>query len=174
MDFFINILKKVIILCFFFLVPNFPFYYVGAKLSWCQIDRFYYLGAKLTGAKLSRCQIVRCQIVLPPLRAIRCPRRMSSFFLDQKISSTSCVPMALAGCPSSVRLWLLRRKASMDLPPGGDPETGPEAFLPSSGVEFFVAYFEYLRVVLQQAVVDPEENKKGKNKMVGSSCNYGG
>ena len=99
---------------------------------------------------------------------------MSSFFLDQKISSTSCVPMALAGFPSSVRLWLLRRKASMDLPPGGDPETGPEAFLPSSGVEFFVAYFEYLRVVLQQAVVDPEENKKGKNKRVGSSCNYGG
>ena len=37
----------------------------------------------------------------------------------------------------------------------------------SSGVEFFVANFEYLRVVLQQAVVDPEENKKGKNKMVG-------
>ena len=44
----------------------------------------------------------------------------------------------------------------------------------SSGVEFFVANFEYLRVVLQQAVVDPEENKKGKNKMVGASCNYGG
>ena len=62
------------------------------------------------------------------LRAIRCPRRMSSFFLDQKISSTSCVPMALAGFPSSARLWLLRRKASMDLPPGGEPETGPEAF----------------------------------------------
>ena len=43
----------------------------------------------------------------------------------------------------------------------------------SSGVEFFVANFEYLRVVLQQAVVDPEENKKGKNKMVGGNCNYG-
>ena len=46
--------------------------------------------------------------------------------------------------------------------------------MPSSGVEFFVANFEYLRVVLQQAVVDPEENKKGKNKMVGGYCNYGG
>ena len=104
----------------------------------------------------------------------RCPRRMSSFFLDQKISSTSCVPMALAGCPSSVRLLLLRRKASMDLPPGCEPKTCPRLFLPSSGVEFFVANFEYFRVVLQQAVVDPEENKKGKNKMVGGNCNYGG
>ena len=31
-----------------FLVPNFPF-----LLSRCQIVRFYYLGAKLSGAKLS-------------------------------------------------------------------------------------------------------------------------
>merc|ERR1712012_1418313 len=50
----------------FFLVPNCPLYYVGAKLSWCQIVqcqivRFYYVGAKL-----SWCQIVRCQIVLVP------------------------------------------------------------------------------------------------------------
>jgi len=67
---------------------------------------------------------------------------MSSFFLDQKISSTSCAPMALAGCPSSARLWLLKLALRL--------------FLPSSGVEFFViANFEYLRVVLQQAVVDP-------------------
>ena len=72
----------------FFLVPNCPLYYVGAKLSWCQIVqcqivRFYYVGAKLSwcqivrcqiillpncpGAKLSWCQIVRCRIVLPPL-----------------------------------------------------------------------------------------------------------
>ena len=36
----------------FFLVPNCPLYYVGSKLSWCQIVR---------------CQIVRCQIVLPPI-----------------------------------------------------------------------------------------------------------
>ena len=55
-------------------VPNCP----GAKLSWCQIVHFYYLGAKLSafiilvpncplyylGAKIVRCQIVRCQIVL--------------------------------------------------------------------------------------------------------------
>ena len=66
---------------FFFMVPNCPLYYVGAKLSWCQISgaklsdaklsvcqivRFLTLGAKLSGAKLSGCQIVCCKIVLPP------------------------------------------------------------------------------------------------------------
>ena len=73
-DFCSQRLKKIIILCcflhfiifleenmfnynlhvIFFLVPNCPFYYVGAKLSWCQIS-----GAKLSDAKLSGCQIVR-------------------------------------------------------------------------------------------------------------------
>ena len=53
-------------------MPNCPFYYVGAKLSWCQIVRcqivrFYYVGAKLSGCQIVRCQIVRCQIVLPPM-----------------------------------------------------------------------------------------------------------
>merc|ERR1711963_22217 len=67
---------------FIILVPNCPLYYLGAKLSgaklswcqivlvpncplllsWCQIVRFYYLGAKLSPL-LSWCQIVRCQIV---------------------------------------------------------------------------------------------------------------
>ena len=68
----------------FFFAPNCPFYYVGAKLSWCQIVRvpncplllswcqivrFYYLGAKLS-ALLSWCQIVRCQIV--QCQIVRC------------------------------------------------------------------------------------------------------
>ena len=49
-----------------FFVPNCPFFYIGAKLSWCQIVRcqivrFYYVGAKLSG-----CQIVQCHIVLVP------------------------------------------------------------------------------------------------------------
>ena len=43
--------------CQIVLVPNCPL-----LLSWCQIVRFYYLGAKLS-ALLSWCQIVRCQIV---------------------------------------------------------------------------------------------------------------
>ena len=43
-----NILFNYNLHVIFFLVPNCPFYYVGAKLSWCQIVR---------------CQIVRCQIV---------------------------------------------------------------------------------------------------------------
>ena len=43
---------------FIILVPNCPL-----LLSWCQIVRFYCLGAKLS-ALLSWCQIVRCQIVL--------------------------------------------------------------------------------------------------------------
>merc|ERR1711873_10420 len=51
----------------FLLVPNCPFYYVGAKLSWCQIVRCQIaLVPNCPGAKLSWCQIVRCQIVLPP------------------------------------------------------------------------------------------------------------
>ena len=60
----------------FFLVPNCPLYYVGAKLSWCQIVlcqivRFYYVGAilswcQMVQCQMVRCQIVRCQIILPP------------------------------------------------------------------------------------------------------------
>ena len=50
----------------FFLVPNCPFYYVGAKLSWCQIVRCQIVRFYYVGAKLSWCQIVRCQIVLVP------------------------------------------------------------------------------------------------------------
>ena len=75
-------------------MPNCPFYYVGAKLSGAKLSVFTMLvpncpGAKLSGAKLSIfimfvpncpvpncpgakfswCQIVRCQIVLPPLFA---------------------------------------------------------------------------------------------------------
>ena len=50
----------------FFLVPNCPLYYVGAKLSLCQIVRFYYVGAILSWCQMVRCQIVRCQIILPP------------------------------------------------------------------------------------------------------------
>ena len=41
------------------MVPNCPFYNDSAKLSWCQIVHFYYVGAKLVvfylGAKLSVC-----------------------------------------------------------------------------------------------------------------------
>ena len=53
---------------FIMLVPNCP----GAKLSGAKLSVFIMLvpncpGAKLSGAKLSWCQIVRCQIVLPPL-----------------------------------------------------------------------------------------------------------
>ena len=57
---------------FIMLVINCPFYCVGAKLSWCQIVRFYILVTnhpffnsctKLSGAKLSWCQIVRYQII---------------------------------------------------------------------------------------------------------------
>ena len=50
----------------FFLVPNCPLYYVGAKLSWCQIVRCQIVRFYYVGAKLSWCQIVRCQIVLVP------------------------------------------------------------------------------------------------------------
>ena len=55
----------------FFLVPNCPFYYVGAKLSWCQIVRCQIVRFYYVGAKLSWCQIVRvpncpAQIVLVP------------------------------------------------------------------------------------------------------------
>ena len=50
----------------FSLVPNCPFYYVGAKLSWCQIVRCQIVRFYYVGAKLSWCQIVRCQIVLVP------------------------------------------------------------------------------------------------------------
>ena len=52
--------------CNFFLVPNCPLYYVGAKLSWCQIVRCQIVRFYYVGAKLSWCQIVRCQIVLVP------------------------------------------------------------------------------------------------------------
>merc|ERR1711963_350395 len=58
-------------------VPNCP----GAKLSWCQIVRFYYLGAKLSPllscCQIVRCQIVRCQIVLVP----NCPGAKLSTFI---------------------------------------------------------------------------------------------
>ena len=50
----------------FFLVPNCPLYYVGAKLSWCQIVRCQIVRFYYVGAKLSWCQIVQCQIVLVP------------------------------------------------------------------------------------------------------------
>ena len=54
-----NILFNYNLHVIFFLVPNCPFYYVGAKLSWCQIVRCQIVlvpncpGAKLSGAKLS-------------------------------------------------------------------------------------------------------------------------
>merc|ERR1712240_761468 len=58
-------------------VPNCP----GAKLSWCQIVHFYYLGAKLSPllswCQIVRCQIVRCQIVLVP----NCPGTKLSTFI---------------------------------------------------------------------------------------------
>merc|ERR1711963_877161 len=52
--------------CQIVLVPNCPL-----LLSWCQIFRFYYLGAKLSGAKLSGAKLSGaklswCQIVLVP------------------------------------------------------------------------------------------------------------
>ena len=61
---FLNFTEEILVLnynwkSFFFLVPNCPFYYVGAKLSWCQIARCQIVlvpncpGAKLSGAKLS-------------------------------------------------------------------------------------------------------------------------
>ena len=48
-----NILFNYNLDVIFFLVPNCPFYYVGAKLSWCQIVwclivHFYYVDAKLS------------------------------------------------------------------------------------------------------------------------------
>ena len=54
------------------------FYFIGDKLSdfsswcqivrlpsWCQIVRSYFLGAKLSRWQIVRCQIVGCKIVLP-------------------------------------------------------------------------------------------------------------
>ena len=61
-----NILFNYNLDVIFFLVPNCPFYYVGAKLSWCQIVRCQIVRFYYVGAKLSWCQIVRCQIVLVP------------------------------------------------------------------------------------------------------------
>ena len=61
-----NILFNYNLHVIFFLVPNCPFYYVGAKLSWCQIVRCQIVRFYYVGAKLSWCQIVRCQIVLVP------------------------------------------------------------------------------------------------------------
>ena len=57
--------------CQIVLVPNCPLPNCpGAKLSGCQIVRFYYLGAKLSDL-LSWCQIVRCQIVLQSSSILR-------------------------------------------------------------------------------------------------------
>ena len=75
----------------FFLVPNCPFYYVGAKLSGCQIVRcqivlvpncpgaklsafitlvpncpLYYLGAKFSGAKLSGAKLSGAKLSYNP------------------------------------------------------------------------------------------------------------
>ena len=68
---FLNFTEEILLLNYnldviFFLVPYCPFYYVGAKLSWCQIVRCQIVRFYYVGAKLSWCQIVRCQIVLVP------------------------------------------------------------------------------------------------------------
>ena len=53
------------------MVPNCPVPNCPPLLSWCQIVRFYYLGAKLSAlsswCQIVRCRIVRCQIVLQSL-----------------------------------------------------------------------------------------------------------
>ena len=66
---------------FIILVPNCPL-----LLSWCQIVRFYSLGAKLS-ALLSWCQIVQCQFV-------------------------RCQIVLQSALPAVGRLWPSRRKIS--------------------------------------------------------------
>ena len=83
---FLNFTEEILVLnynwkSFFFLVPNCLFYYIGAKLSWCQIVRFYYVGVKLSGAKLSWCQIVQVlNCLMPNCPVPNCP---TTFFLHR-------------------------------------------------------------------------------------------
>ena len=47
-------------------MPNCPFYYVGAKLSWCQIVWCQIVRCQIVWCQIVQCQIVWCQIVRVP------------------------------------------------------------------------------------------------------------
>ena len=89
--FFLIALKKVIILCCFLLFyfieeiiwlnynldvnffPNCPLYYVGAKLSWCQIVRCQIVLGPYCPLLLSWCQIDRFIMLVPNCPVPNCP-----------------------------------------------------------------------------------------------------